>query len=108
MMIAGETIAFAMTVLTYHILANPAILRKLKLELQAAIPDPDINMEHAALEKLPYLTAVIKEGIRLSYGSTARLPRVPYEPLIFKEGGKEWVIPSGTPVSMLCLDNFLG
>lgn len=99
MITAGETISFTMTVLTYHILANPSILRKLKQELQAAIPDPDISTDQAAVERLPYLTAVIKEGVRLGYGSSARLPRVPLEPLVFKSGGKEWVIPAGTPVS---------
>jgi cytochrome P450 len=96
---AGETIAFTMTVMTYHLLANPKILRKLKLELQAAIPDPEVSTLQVALERLPYLTAVIKEGVRLSYGSSSRLPRVPLEPMVFKSGGKEWIIPAGTPVS---------
>jgi cytochrome P450 len=49
------------------------------------------------MEKLPFLTAVLKEGLRLGYGTTARSARIaPDTPL--KLG--DWIIPPGTPVSM--------
>ncbi|KAK7911853.1 trichodiene oxygenase [Apiospora marii] len=60
----------------------------------------------ARLEKLPYLTAVILEGLRLSYGIAARLPRVaPDEDLIYRDtrdgtGGRAYVIPRGYAVGM--------
>jgi cytochrome P450 len=83
----------------YHLLTNPILLRKLKNELQAAIPDPNISVPQSVLENLPYLTGVIKEGLRFSGGSS-RLARIPLEPLAFSSGTKEWIIPAGTPVGM--------
>ena len=80
----------------YHILANPDILNKLKAELGEAMPDGKLPSLQK-LERLPYLTAVVFEGFRISYGVTHRLQRVsPNEPLIYHE----YVIPAGTPVSM--------
>ena len=52
------------------------------------------------LEQLPYLSAVIAEGNRLSFGVTARVCRIaPDEALQYKSH----VIPAGTPVSMTTL-----
>ncbi|KAL3434209.1 cytochrome P450 [Aspergillus tetrazonus] len=49
------------------------------------------------LERLPYLHALVKEGLRLSYGAMRRLPRVfPDAALHYKQ----WTIPPGTPVGM--------
>lgn len=99
----NETVSWALTVATYHILADAAIARALKTELKAAMPDPEMHVSATALEQLPYLNAVYKEALRLSYGMTCRLQRVPHEPLRFESGGREWVIPAGTPVSMTSL-----
>ena len=59
------------------------------------------------LEKLEYLNAVIKEGLRLAYGVSTRLARIsPDEEMVFLDAGKEggmgrkYVIPAGTPVGM--------
>lgn len=95
-----ETLAWALTVITYHLLCNPTILKKLKTELATAIQDPEIATPEATLEKIPYLTGVIKEGLRLSYGASTRLARIPHEPIIFSSEDREWTIPAGTPVSM--------
>ena len=57
----------------------------------------------AELEQLPYLTAVIQEGLRLHPNPVGRLQRVsPDTALVYSDGmmKKEWVIPAGTPVSM--------
>lgn len=49
------------------------------------------------LEKLPYLTGIIKESLRLTYGTSLRLPRInPEKPMQFQD----WTIPPGTPVAM--------
>ncbi|KAI8253328.1 Exopolygalacturonase X-1 [Colletotrichum sp. SAR 10_77] len=45
--------------------------------------------------KLPYLTSVIREGLRISYGVTTRLPRIAHHDIQYGA----YVIPAGTPVS---------
>lgn len=61
------------------------------------MPNPAILPPLQQLEELPYLSAVISEGHRMTHGVAHRLPRVsPQNPIIFNE----WVIPPGTPVSM--------
>ena len=92
----SHTTAWTLTVSTFHILSNPTILRNLKEEFHANKKSGE-NLTLQQLEKLPYLTAVIKEGLRLAYGVSVRLPRsAPDTALRFKD----WVIPKGTPVSM--------
>jgi cytochrome P450 len=100
--IAGsETVAWAMTTAVYHLIDNPSILKKLRAELDKAIPDPTSIPDSLYLEKLPYLNACVREGIRLSTGVSVRLPRVsPEKPMKYKD----WLIPVGTPVSMTILD----
>lgn len=95
---AGQvTTAHYLRTTTYHILANPDIHRKLKAELLEAIPNPDQMPFLPALEHLPFLSAVVTEGFRITYGVVHRLQRIPtHEPLRFQE----WTIPVGTPVGM--------
>ena len=86
-----------LSITTYHILANPPILSRLTTELAEAIPDAATPCSWQNLERLPYLGAVINEGMRVSYGSVHRLQRVhPDIALTFRE----WTIPPGTPVGM--------
>ena len=98
-----ETTATTLTAITYHLLANPPILRKLKTELKAAIPDASTLPTFKQVESLPYLTAVVQEGLRIHAGASIRQQRVaPDEDLVYTdtETAKEWIIPAGTPVSM--------
>ena len=100
-----ETTSWAMSVITYHLLTKPELLTKLKQELQTVIEDPRQLPSWTALENLPYLGAVVQEGLRLSYGVSARTARVPTEEnLLFKgEWNKkpvEYVIPQGYAVGM--------
>lgn len=54
-----------------------------------------------ALEQLPYLNAVMKEGLRLTYGVSCRLARLdPDNEIIFMDGEKKYIIPPNTPVGM--------
>ncbi|KAF2766601.1 putative P450 monooxygenase [Teratosphaeria nubilosa] len=95
---AGQlTTAFHLQSTSYHVLANPAILAKLKAELAEAMPDPSVLPPLARLEELEYLSAVISEGHRFPHGVMHRNARIsPYEPIYYKD----WEIPPGTAVSM--------
>jgi hypothetical protein len=91
-----ETTARCLSVITYHLLANPEIVRILRKELEDAIPRLDEVIPLAALEQLPYLTACIQEGLRLSYGVSSRLQRIsPDKVMLFNDGKKNWEIPAG-------------
>ncbi|KAK5196121.1 hypothetical protein LTR99_008070 [Exophiala xenobiotica] len=94
------TTSWAAAVASFHIINNLAIFRKLRAELEEAIPDPNAKPDWQNLEQLPYLNGCIKEGIRLAYGIASRLPRVARTELKYKE----WTIPAGTPVSMTIVD----
>ena len=72
---AADTTGNAMEMAAYHVVTNPDIYDKLKKELRDAFPDPTADLGYTTLEKLPYLTGVVKEGQRLSYGVISRLPR---------------------------------
>ncbi|KAG6833729.1 hypothetical protein H0H87_001161 [Tephrocybe sp. NHM501043] len=61
---------------TYHVLSDPQVHARLFEELSHAWPDSDAPVEYSVLEKLPYLTAVIKESLRLSHGIVTPLPRI--------------------------------
>ncbi|CAF9937873.1 MAG: hypothetical protein HETSPECPRED_000688 [Heterodermia speciosa] len=98
-----ETTATTLMVLTYHLLANPPILRKLKAELEAEIPDASVLPTFKQVESLPYLTAVVQEGLRMHSGASTRQQRIaPDEDLVYTDRAraKKWIIPAGTPVSM--------
>ena len=61
---ASDTTGNAMTVATYNVTKNPEMYRKLYEELVEAFPDESKQLDYLTLEKLPYLTGVIKEGLR--------------------------------------------
>lgn len=60
-----ETTGAVLTHTTYHILANPDVHHRLSAELAEAIPSADHIPGFQQLEQLPYLRAVVKEGLRL-------------------------------------------
>ncbi|KAI9673869.1 MAG: hypothetical protein M1817_002075 [Caeruleum heppii] len=91
-----ETTARALRVIVVHLLSNPAKMRRLKEELATVMPERTSVVSWARLEQLPYLTAVVMEGLRLSYGVAGRLTRIaPEEAMKFKQ----WTIPAGVPMS---------
>lgn len=98
------TTSWALSVATYYLLADPVILKKLKTELNSAVPDRSVRpIPLIILENCQYLVAVTQEAIRLSYGVASRLQRVsPDKEMIFRDqtSKKNWIIPSGIPVSM--------
>ncbi|KAF2681339.1 cytochrome P450 [Lentithecium fluviatile CBS 122367] len=92
-----HTTSWCLTVSTFHLLSNPTLLMRLKAELISAHPDPFTKPSLHELEKLPFLIAVLKEGLRLDYGGTVRNARIAPDTSL-KCG--DWAIPPGTPVSM--------
>ncbi|PWY94921.1 cytochrome P450 [Aspergillus sclerotioniger CBS 115572] len=94
---AADTTGNALTIAIYNVVRSPEIYRQLTEELQQTFPDSEGPIDFVVLEKLPYLTAVIKEALRLSCGVPGRLPRV------VPESGAEfngYYVPAGTVVSM--------
>ncbi|KAI0454917.1 putative cytochrome P450 [Xylaria acuta] len=77
---------------------QPKIEERLKEDLAPLMLDFLNNLPRwTDLEVLPYLQAIVKERLRLSYGLMHRLPRCsPDVALQYKQ----WTIPKGTPVGM--------
>ncbi|KAL4791866.1 putative cytochrome P450 [Aspergillus venezuelensis] len=94
------TTARTLTIMCFHILSNPHIQERLTGELREVMegyPDPDTMPTWQVLERLPYLHAIVREGLRLSPGVMRRLPRVSPDAVLQY---KQWTIPAGTPVGM--------
>ncbi|KAI0899294.1 cytochrome P450 [Annulohypoxylon nitens] len=92
-----ETIGNTLRLIIFHVFSNPEILQRLRAEINSAKAE-NINVEKLeSLEKLPYLTSVIMEGLRLSPGIATRMARIAPDRDLFY---KEWRIPAGTPVGM--------
>lgn len=102
---ASETVAHTLSITTYHLLSEPGqkMISRLRDELKTIMPTAESTPTYPQLEQLPYLSAVVVEGIRMGWGVTTRLPRIANdEDLVYTDAtrnGKEWVIPRGTPVS---------
>jgi cytochrome P450 len=91
--VAAGTVTTGRTLylLTYFVLKNPDILSRLQEELKVPFADyPSRSPTWKDLEKLPYLTAVLQEALRLSYGAVHRLARV-FPDYAYQY--EEWVIP---------------
>lgn len=99
---AFETTAAAIRLILFYVYSNPIILDKLRTELALMAPQKPEGqvLELGNLERFPYLTAVITEGLRLSPGVATRQARIaPDRELVYHK----WHIPIGTPVGMTTL-----
>ncbi|KAK6524085.1 hypothetical protein TWF694_005748 [Orbilia ellipsospora] len=93
-----ETSANTMAMAVYEACLNPSIQDKLYDELVGVFPERRADITFARAEKLPYLTAFIKEAFRTSPGLPGRLPRV------VKEGGlifNEQIIAEGVSLNSM-------
>ncbi|EPS94385.1 hypothetical protein FOMPIDRAFT_62518 [Fomitopsis schrenkii] len=83
-LIAGsDTTSNSSCAIAYYLAANPEVQQKLQTELDAALcrtDDPVVSYEQA--RHLPYLEAIINEGLRIHSTSGLGLPR---EPEVHKE-----------------------
>ncbi|KAK4222656.1 putative cytochrome P450 E-class, group I [Podospora fimiseda] len=90
-----ETTSSVLRLIVYHVFNNPDILRRLRAELPTTTSTNSIPLQ--TLEQLPYLTAVLMEGMRLSPAIATRSQRIaPDRDLIYNK----YRIPTGTPVGM--------
>ncbi|KAF9019751.1 cytochrome P450 [Hymenopellis radicata] len=97
LVVAGtDTTSNAMTVGLFHLLSDESTRQKLEAELQAAWPEKDTPFSYEMAEKLPYLTGVIKEALRLSIGVPIALPRIVTSPTVIDGAA----IPAGTVVAV--------
>lgn len=87
-----ETVAGALRVALFHAFDNKDILQQLRAEL-ATIDTHNLK----ALEQLPYLKAILMEGLRISPALGTRMARIAPDRDLFYE---QWRIPAGTPVGM--------
>jgi len=101
-----ESPAKSLNIIFYHLLSNPKILSRLRNELNTVSEDASWT----ELEQLPYLSAILEEGNRLSFGVTARAARIAQEHLIYTPtsystfpSSKSFTIPPGTPISITTL-----
>ncbi|KAF8806912.1 cytochrome P450 [Phlegmacium glaucopus] len=93
----SDTVGNTCTVAAYHILSNKHVYDTLTAALKLAWPDKDVPACYETLEKVSYLTAVVKESLRMAHGVVTPLPRV-VGPVDSEISGV--MIPAGTVVSM--------
>ncbi|KAF2011419.1 putative cytochrome P450 [Aaosphaeria arxii CBS 175.79] len=106
-----ETTGITLTVLTYHVLANPSILQSLKAELDKAAAERGVAkgdfLTSKTVESLPYLQAVLKEALRMGTSVSGRLPRRhPTETLSYTDqtNKRTYTFPPNTTISMSLRD----
>ena len=91
---ALETTAQTLRFIFYYVYSDLEILRRVRAELRDMMKHlaQDAGVQHAQLEQLPYLTAVLMEGLRLSPGIATRMARIaPNRDLVYDR----WVIRPG-------------
>ncbi|TKA78541.1 hypothetical protein B0A49_01646 [Cryomyces minteri] len=105
----SETVAKVLTHTTFHLLDKPAVLARLRSELEeggymtAEMKRKGENPRWQDLERCAYLQAVVAEGLRVSLPAVQRMNRVlPTKPRLYTDPQtqNEWHIPPNTPVSM--------
>ncbi|KAG6115628.1 hypothetical protein E4U14_000756 [Claviceps sp. LM454 group G7] len=101
-LIAGhETTSGLLSFAFYHLLKNPDTYKKLQQEIDEVIGRSPIRVEH--LSKLPYLSSVLRETLRLTSGIPAFAVEA-YEDTVI--GGK-YLVRKGEPITMFLLKSHL-
>lgn len=68
-----HSISTVLTIATFHLLTKPSQLERLLEELRTVVPNETDLPTWSTLEKLPYLSAIILEALRLMYGVASRI-----------------------------------
>jgi len=92
------TVASTMGTISYHLLDNHSARIKLQEEIGNTMSAYPHRIPHRVeLEKLPYLTAVVKEGLRIGTVISRRQTRMFPDEDVECQG---WTIPRNTPMGM--------
>lgn len=94
-----ETTANVLRLILYHVYTNGEILQRLRKEIASVSTKTSEPIALKELEQLPYLTAILMEGMRLSPAIATRAARITDKDLFYDD----WRIPAGTPVGMTTL-----
>lgn len=94
----NDTTGITSMVGIYQIIRNPAIQSRLLAELETVLPGPSSEAPYVQIEKLPYLSAVIKESLRYASAAASRTPRLVPTGGVHLPDGR--FIPAGTRVGM--------
>lgn len=105
----AETTSHSLLIITYHVLTNQDMHELLKEEIRTNFSKEELQcvLSYKRLENLPFLTAVILEGLRLASSVPGRLPRVnkvqatTYTDLATSQS---YLVPAGYPISMCIRD----
>jgi cytochrome P450 len=90
-----ETTARTLSVTMFYLMKDIDLKKRLREELKTVLPGIDSKATLPQLEALPFLGAVINEGLRVAHGVSNRMPRIATEEDLQY---KQWTIPRGTPV----------
>jgi cytochrome P450 len=96
---AFETTANTLRLILYHVYTDDKILQQLRREIASVPTETSEPIALKELEQLPYLTAVLMEGMRLSPAIATRAARATDKDIFYDD----WRIPAGTPVGMTTL-----
>lgn len=108
----SETTATFLSGTTYRLLKNPDILKELTDVVRGRFKNIDeITLASTVVSEMPYLHAVIEEGLRVYPPVPARLPRRTTEASVIR-GSREYFVPAKTSIgvhqfsSSMCSDFF--
>jgi len=96
----SHTVSYTLSTIAMYLLQDGSKLRQLRAELDAMWEYHDAHASTPSwtdLEKAPYLSACVTEGLRMAIGAMNRSPRVFPDDDVKVCG---WTIPKGTPFSM--------
>ncbi|KAJ8121571.1 hypothetical protein ONZ43_g2006 [Nemania bipapillata] len=92
-----DTTSYALSMGAYYLVSNPSKLKKMREELQNVPTSADGVLEYKNIRNLPYLSATVKETLRLSCPVPGITPRVVPEEGMIVAG---YYLPQGTIISL--------
>lgn len=99
--VAGaDTTTTALSGIFYYLMTHPSACKKLQAEIDATFPPLEGNpFDTSTLASMPYLNAVINEGLRLQPSVPSCIQRTPLPGTGGKQVGTEF-IPEGTAINL--------